>query len=134
MGKRPRKVSECSCLARWFFDSTPQCRTLPFRLALMEDCFIFLEREPKSNNPFPFISCKSWILTLVAKKDRHRGKGVRETENSRIFDSLGLFSQMWGEMRETRPEACVVKGLSRSWESSEGAGRSFELPRETITG
>ena len=95
LGKRWRKSSECSFVGCTFYS-----KLLTFRLMPSEGWFVFQRWEHKSNYLFPPTSYKFCILTLMSKKKGYRGKGVREAENSRTFDFLGLFSQLWEEVRE----------------------------------
>ena len=79
------------------------------------------------------MSCKSWILTLMAKKERYRGKGAREAINSRTSDDSGLLNQLWAEVWERWPEVfCghelvpfLVKGMK------EGLEKALSFPQRT---
>ena len=130
--KRHRKLSECSFID-WDFASKLQCRILPFRLVPVAWCFVFQRWEIKSHHVLSHMSCISWMLTLMTKKERYRGKGVREAVNWRVVDNSDLLNQFWEEVWERWPKVCcghelvpfLVKGIKK------GLTKALNFPQRT---
>lgn len=94
-------------------------------------CFVFQRWEIKSHHVLCRMSCRSWMLTLMTKKERYRGKGVRQAVNWRVFDNSDLLNQWWEEVWEGWPKVCCGHELVLLGERDKGgADKGLELPTE----